>query len=104
MCLDAGMHGIVGAKISEVQGVTLHFKYLKNFEEYVKQEVIRAEHFGLAKEYQQYQEAMRNYKVDKLYYAKSQKYKDSLQMLQLGFMKAPETFFDECLDFTKNKR
>ena len=100
MCLDAGMHGIVGAQISEVQGVTLHFKYLKNFEEYVKQEVIRAEHFGLAKEYQQYQEAMQNYKIDKLYYDKSQKYKDSLQMLQLGFMKAPETFLDECLNFT----
>lgn len=92
MYLDFGMHGIAGANISSVQGVTLHFKYLNHFKEYVRTEVIREEHFVKAKEYKQYQKAMEENKIETLFYEKSHKYTGSMQMMELGFMKVPEDF------------
>ena len=89
---DFGMHGIAGANISSVQGVTLHFKYLNNFKEYVKAEVIREEHFAKAKEYKQYQKSMEEDKIETLFYEKSHKFMGSTQMIELGFMKVPDDF------------
>jgi len=53
-----GMHGIKGARIANGQGVVLHFKFLKGFEERCRQEVVRKEHWKSAAEYQAYLEGI----------------------------------------------
>lgn len=85
--LDAGMHFVLGAKVSDVQGVVLHFKFLHDFLQRVQEEVIREEHFNHAKEYKQYQEKIDAEQFGSIYYEKSIKYIGTEQLLELGFMK-----------------
>ena len=85
--LDAGIHFVLGAKVSDVQGVVLHFKFLHDFFQRVQEEVIREEHFNHAKEYKQYQEKIDTEQFGLIYHDKSIKYINTEQLLNLGFMK-----------------
>lgn len=53
-----GAHYIDGATISEIGCITLHFKYLHGFSDYVKSEAIRGEHFHGGAEYKAYSSKM----------------------------------------------
>lgn len=88
MYIDAGMHGLTRAVVSEMQGVTLHFKFFPDFAKRVCVEAEREEHFGKAKEYKAYERALEN-GMDVLFDGRSIRYTGSGQMLQLGFMRNP---------------
>lgn len=90
--LDAGMHFVVGASASSIQGVVLHFKFLHDFCQRVHEEVKREEHFNKAKEYKKYQEKIISGEFGVIYHNNSIHYIDTLQMLDLGFMKSSDDF------------
>jgi Glycosyl transferase family 2 len=53
--IHEGMHGISGATISDIQGVTLHFKFFGDFRARVREEAARGEHWQGAREYRRYE-------------------------------------------------
>ncbi len=90
--LDAGMHFVLGASASNIQGVVLHFKFLHDFCQRVYEEVKREEHFNKAKEYKKYQEKIMAGEFDAVYHNNSIRYINTQQMLDLGFMKISDDF------------
>lgn len=86
--IDAGMHGISGVTAANIQGAVLHFKFLFDFAQHVKEEVLREVHFCNALEYKTYQNVLKNTASFSLYRPESLRYQDSRQLIILGFMKS----------------
>jgi len=87
MFIDAGMHGIEGARKSDLQGVVLHFKFLYDFPLRAEEEVKRGVHYDHAREYKKYAEKMKEQKECILYQNNSIKFEGSRQLIEYGFMK-----------------
>lgn len=83
-----GMHSIIGVRVSEIQGVVLHFKFLQDFVSRTREEVLREVHFCQAREYKKYKEKIDAGGFGILLHDDSLKYSGSRQMLELGFMRS----------------
>lgn len=72
-------------------GCLLHFKFLAQFRDYVEQEVQRKQHYGNARQYQQYARALSKNRRLTLYDPRhSVKLVDSQQLLRYGILNAKQ--------------
>ena len=81
-------------EIADISATILHFKYFSDFHSRAKEEVKRKEHWEGASEYRVYLEIMENQPNLTLHYDKSVSYKNSSQLLELGFMKVSYDYLD----------
>jgi hypothetical protein len=88
MFIGGGAHFIEGARIADIRGALLHFKYLNDFPDKVREEVSRKEHWDKAAEYRAYLQALDNDSHLKLHSSSSIKFIDSVQLIRLGIMKS----------------
>ena len=87
MFLCAGAHFIHHARVSDIRGALLHFKYLDNFKENVQEEVTREEHWHNGAEYKEYLRVLNRIPDLNFCSSSSEKFTDSNQLVTLGIMK-----------------
>src|SRR3989338_2471874 len=95
MHLSPGMHFIEGARVANMRGALLHFKYLQDFSVRVKEAAAREEHWQNAKEYKAYLKTLGD-TPPSFHAPASVKYSGSRQLIDLGLMKTtsrPDRFF-----------
>jgi hypothetical protein len=90
MCLSPGTHFIQGARVSQIRGGLLHFKYLDDFYDSVKREVERRQHYNNAIEYRGYLEKVKREENFALLCGHSIKYENSEQLVMVGVMKTSD--------------
>jgi hypothetical protein len=90
--LSLGAHFIEHARAAEIRGALLHFKYLHDFGERVKEAVTEGEYWQNAIEYKEYLQLLNRFPDLKLSSATSQKFSDSNQLVDLGIMKTSRRF------------
>jgi len=81
-----GVHAIDGARISKIQGVVFHFKYLQDFNNRAIEEAERGEHEGGAISYKAYAKKVADNDKLNLYYKDSVKFENSQQLIKLKLM------------------
>ena len=101
--LVQGMHAINGAKMSDIQGVVFHTKFLSDFIDEVKEEVKRGEHYGGAFYYKHFENEISKNPEIGFFHEGSTMYVDSRQLVGLGLMKTSEKFEQFCAEL-KEKR
>lgn len=92
LTLRGGTHFVVGAELSSIKGVTLHFKYFHDFPESVRAEVIRGEYWMDALQYRAYASGMSENPDVTLHCSESIRWRDSQQLVELGLMQSNECF------------
>lgn len=92
--LVQGMHAINGSKISHIQGVVFHTKFLSDFVDEVKEETVRGQHYGGAFYYKHYEKEIKENAEISFYCEDSVKYISSEQLVELGLMKTNDSFED----------
>lgn len=90
MFVSFGTHFIQGAQAADIRGALLHFKYLNDFSERVREEVARKEHWQQATEYKEYLRTLNDSPVINLRSSLSERFVDSNQLVSLGLMKTSE--------------
>lgn len=91
--IDCGMHGIEGTVNANLRGAVLHFKYLNDFSDRVKEEVRREEHFNNAIQYKIYHEKLKESTFFILYHDKSLKYDSSEPMIEQRIMQINPEYY-----------
>src|SRR5206468_3189906 len=84
--LSTGLHWIQGARVSDIRGVLLHFKFLDDFIENVKREAAREQYWNGASEYKGYLSILNRCPDLSFHSATSAKFKGSEQLVALGIM------------------
>ncbi len=88
-----GIHRVLNARLSQIEGVLLHFKFDSLFAKKAKEESQRKEHWNEAAEYKQYLERLDkedNFTIyDPMY---SVRYENSRQLIEMKFIKTSEQF------------
>jgi len=93
MFLSRGTHWIQGARVADLRGALLHFKYLNDFAQHVEQEVARGQRIdGNELEYNEYLTMLSRFPDLNLYADVSVRYRDSGQLVALGVMKKSRAF------------
>ena len=92
MFVSRGAHFIQGAHAAHIRGALLHFKYLNDFSERVREEVVRGEHWRNAAEYKGYLQTLNDLPDINCCSSSSERFIDSNQLVRLGIMK-------DCCDF-----
>jgi hypothetical protein len=82
----AGMHAVDGARVSNIFGVVLHFKYLQDFVGRTFEEAERQEHASGAFLYKKMAEKLKSQTSGSFYYKGSVKFKGSDQLTNMGLM------------------
>jgi hypothetical protein len=91
--LSPGAHFIQGARLADLRGALLHFKYLDDFPQNVKQEVMRGQRsFGNDLEYNRYLAALSRFPDLCLHADLSVRFSDSAQLVNLGIMKRSRAY------------
>lgn len=91
--LIGGQHwtSLPAEQIAQRRCALLHFKYMSAFPDYVRQEVVRGQHFGGAMQYAEYARGLDARDNLSLYDpAHSVHYRDSRQLLELGVIRADD--------------
>jgi glycosyltransferase involved in cell wall biosynthesis len=88
--LTPDAHGIDNAKISDIQGVLFHFKYLNDFNSRVFEEAKRGQYWDGAKEYKAYAKVIAQEDNINLYFEGSRKFSGQEQLIGLGLMKTSD--------------
>jgi len=83
-----GMHAMDGVKFSPARGVTMHFKYLQDFNSRVVSEAVRGEHEGNAIDYKSYAKKVEEDADLNCYFEDSVKFTNSAKLIELGLMKS----------------
>ena len=87
-----GQHSVKNVLISKLTGVTLHYKYISGFNEFVLRETKRGEHWNNAEEYKIMARKIKSNPNFTLFYPKSVQFKNSKQFIDLKFMKTTKEF------------
>ncbi len=87
--LFIGAHFVEGVKISRLRGVVLHFKFLQDFSHRVREEAKREEHYKRGAQYKDYARALSQNRLVNPYYSRSQRFRNSHQLMNLGLMRSP---------------
>jgi len=90
--LGQGMHAINGARISDLQGVVFHTKFLGDAISEAEEESIREEHFNNAAYYKDFKREFDQNPDLCLANEQSIRYEDLDQLLELGLMKTSDPF------------
>jgi hypothetical protein len=80
------------AKLPNVTGALLHFKFLSDFHERAMREAARGEHFDGAREYKMYLQCLEHDAALTLHYENSQRYQGSEQLVRCGLMRTSDNF------------
>lgn len=89
----ASTHALMPCELSDMTGVLLHFKLLKDFHAYAAQEVSRGQRNP--GEYESYLRLSPDEFWTKLHGSMTETYEDTAQMIALGLMAAPKTCLEE---------
>ena len=91
---EASTHAISGLTLASLTGIIQHFKFFSDFIKYSESESKRKEHWDDAAQYESYWSVL--YKTPDLnpMYAGSLAYKDSMQLVELGMMRLPDSFIN----------
>jgi glycosyltransferase involved in cell wall biosynthesis len=93
IALSLGTHWIQGARVADIRGALLHFKYLDDFFSTIPQEVQRNQRVhGNDVEYERYQDVIRRQPDLNLICPISKRFTDSSQLVNLNIMKTSEKF------------
>jgi hypothetical protein len=93
MFLSPGTHFIQGARVADLRGALLHFKYLDDFLQNVKQEVARGQRsFGNDLEYNRYLTVLSRFPNLCLRADVSVEFTESTQLVNFGIMKRSQAF------------
>lgn len=103
MFVSHGTHFIEGAHAADFRGTLLHFKYLNDFSERVREEVARKEHWREATEYKEYLRTLNDFPDINLCSSLSERFVDSNQLASLGIMKISEKLDMFCKSVTRSK-
>jgi hypothetical protein len=90
--LSQGMHAISGSRLSSLQAVVFHTKFLSDFISEVKEECIREQHYGGAFYYKIFKKKIDENPELNFHFEGSVKFKDSQQLIDLGMMKTTDAF------------
>jgi len=90
--LVASTHHVAGVQVSRLTGVLLHFKLLQDFAWSVTREADREEHFDYGAQYKAYLEVLAADPEASAYFNRSVRYRDSLQIVELGLMNVPDDY------------
>jgi glycosyltransferase involved in cell wall biosynthesis len=90
--LVQGMHAINGANIADVSGAVFHSKFLNDFIFKAENESKREEHFNNAVEYKNYKHHLDQNENMVLKSERSEKYEDSLKLIDLKIMSVSEKY------------
>lgn len=90
--LTASTHILNKAVPSQITGLLLHFKLLQDFRESAESESGRAEHFMGARQYQAYHDILSTEPELRAYWSGSTRFRDSNQLVELGYMHAPDAW------------
>jgi hypothetical protein len=85
-------HILPGARLAELTGALLHFKFLADFADRAALESERGEHWENAGEYRAYHEVVRNAPELSAFYEGSVRYEDSRQLVALGLLRMPADY------------
>ena len=88
-----GTHVISNLKVSELIGGKLHFKFFSDFYDYVESEAQRNEHWDDAAQYKTYWDVIKDNNELSGWYEGSEKYRDSIQLVDLGLINRPKRYF-----------
>lgn len=100
--LGQGMHAINGAKVSDLQGVVFHTKFLSDSILEAQEESVREQHFNNAAYYKDFK---RHFDADPdlcLATPDSIRFQNSVQLVELGLMKTTEEFEEYVRSQTDN--
>lgn len=97
--LSPGMHAINNVNAADIEGVVFHTKFLSDFRGRVAEEAIREVHYEGAVEYKIYDSYASEHGSLNFFYEKSVAYRDTQQLVDLGFMTATPAY----LDYVKEK-
>lgn len=93
---EASTHVISGITPAEVTGALLHFKFLADFPARAALEAERKEHFASARQWHRqnvtYSEVMNQDPDLTLFHDRSVRYRNSLQLVSVGLLRAPEGY------------
>ena len=92
--LGQGMHAINGSKMSNLQGVVFHTKFMQDFIQEAKEESTREQHFNNASDYKAYQKKIECTPDLCLANSNSIRFRDSEQLVELGLMRTNVLFED----------
>ena len=96
MLTAAGMHAIEGAKVSDIQGVVLHFKYFQDFVDRTFEEAGREKHAGGAKLYKSMARKLKDNVSPCFCYSGSVKFHSSGQLVDMGMMISIPEYEEYC--------
>jgi glycosyltransferase involved in cell wall biosynthesis len=92
MALSPGAHLIQGARVADLRGALLHFKFLDDFTANVQREIGREQHWNNAQEYKGYS-AVLSLEADLNFMSPiSKKFVGSSELVTLGVMKSSAKF------------
>ena len=94
IALSAGAHLIQGARVADLRGALLHFKFLDDFTANVQREVGREQHWNYAEEYKGYSAVLSLERDLNFMSPISTKFISSSQLVTLGVMKSSEKFVE----------
>lgn len=86
MFLTMGRHSVEGARISQVRGAILHYKFLGDFNARAMLEAQRGEHYNGAAEYKAYADRIRETGDVSFWFPQSIRYENPGQLVRLGIM------------------
>jgi hypothetical protein len=90
--LGQGMHAINGAKVSNLEGVVFHTKFLGDCIQEAQEESVREQHFNNAAYYKDFKQVFDANPDLCLATPNSIRFRDSAQLVELGLMKTNERF------------
>lgn len=98
---EASTHVIAKARMSEVRGALLHFKFFSDFVTRIEEEVQRREHFNEASQYSAYWEVMSSEPDLNPFFDGSVRYVDSTQLMAMNLIRSSEELDRMALRCTK---
>ena len=89
---EASTHLISGIEAAELTGALLHFKFFDDFSARAALEAERCEHFAGARQYKAYSQVMADRPHLSLFQPSSVRFRDSLQLAELGLVCIPDSY------------
>ena len=106
--LSLGTHLIQGARVADLRGALLHFKFMDDFAANVQREIAREQYWNNAKEYKDYGAILSRDPSLNFTSPISEKFVSSSQLVTLGVMKTSTKFVEyratRCRDFERAER
>lgn len=94
IALSAGAHFIQGARVADLRGALLHFKFLDDFVANAQKEVAREQHWNKAQEYKGYVAVLSRDPNLNFMSSISERFVSSSQLVALGIMKTSTRFVE----------